>query len=52
MKEFTKAVRGKGWTLKEVARRWNKSERRIAQIASQPRQEDWDKIHGLPEKTN
>jgi len=50
VKEFTKKLHAKGWTLKEAATRWGVSERWLSEIASDPKQKDWDALDGLPDK--
>lgn len=50
MKDFTKMVRSKGWTMLKVSKRWGLSTRRLSMIAADPSQRDWDAANGLPDK--
>lgn len=50
MYEFTKEAKKKGYQMKEIARRWNVTPRRMSQIAAAPKDKDWDALKGLPEK--
>ena len=48
--EFQRLANAKGWTLLEVAERWELSERQISRIASAAKQRDLDAVNGLPKK--
>lgn len=48
MKEFTKAIKKKGWKLKEIAVRWGLTARRLSQIAAEPSALHLDALSGLP----
>jgi hypothetical protein len=48
MTDFVKKLREKGWKAKDVAARWGISPSRIAKIAANPSQRDWDALRGLP----
>jgi transcriptional regulator len=50
MTDFVKALRLKGWSAQQVAKRWGVTPRRISQIGKNPRQKDWDALNGLPER--
>jgi len=49
MKQFTKDVKAKGWTMKRVAARWSLSPRRLSQIAKNPGAIHKDALAGLPD---
>ena len=51
MKPFTHKIRLKGWTTKELAKRWGLDIRTIQYTAAKPKQKDLDAIEGLPDKT-
>lgn len=50
--EFQRIANAKGWTLKEVGERWDKSERQMSRIAGSAKQRDLDAVNGLPTKKN
>ena len=51
MKPFTKEVRSKGYTLRELRFMWDIPERKMARIAADPTPRDWAAIReGLPAK--
>jgi hypothetical protein len=50
MTRFVKVLRSKGWTAKEVAKRWGVSPRWISIIGGNPSQRDWDALDGLPNR--
>lgn len=47
--EFQRIANAKGWTLIEVAQRWDLSERQMSRIAKSAKQRDIDAVTGLPE---
>ena len=49
--EYSKKLRSKGWTAKEVAEWWGLSHQGVSKIVSQPTQRDWDALAGLPDRT-
>lgn len=49
MSEFTNWAKVRGWKMKEVAKRWGVTPRRMSQIAADPKQKDWDALNGLPD---
>lgn len=48
MHHFTKKLKQKGWTLKELAERWGLQQRQMSNIAADPKQIHWDALLGLP----
>ena len=52
MTEFVRKLREKGWSAKEVARRWGISPRRLSQIAADPSLRDLDALDGLPNRVD
>lgn len=48
--EFQKVANSKGWTLLEIAQRWDISERQISRVAAAGKKRDMDAVAGLPEK--
>lgn len=48
MKEFSKKIREKGYTLKSLAARWELSPVRIGQISTNPSRLHLDALAGLP----
>lgn len=48
MNEFTAKAKAKGWSMKAIAERWGVTPRRMSQIATEPKQKDWDALEGLP----
>ena len=50
MTDYVKALRQKGWSAQQVARRWGVTPRRISQIGNNPSQKDWDALNGLPDR--
>jgi len=50
MTDYVKELRGKGWTAKEVAKRWGVSPRQISNIGKNPTRKDWDALAGLPDR--
>jgi transcriptional regulator len=50
MYPFTEKIREKGWTNKEVAKRWEYTARWMSTISRNPKQRDWDALNGLPQK--
>ncbi len=51
MKPFTKEVKAKGWRMKDVAKRWGITPRRMSQIATDPKPIHWDAAAGLPRRS-
>lgn len=50
MTAFVKEMHRKGWTAREVAKRWGITPMRISQIGRSPSQRDWDAVAGLPDR--
>jgi len=50
--DFTLRVRDKGWTMVELAARWDILPRQMSNIAANPKQVHWDALIGLPTKTD
>ena len=48
--EFQKVANSKGWTLLEIAQRWDISERQISRVAAAGKKRDMDAVSGLPGK--
>jgi hypothetical protein len=52
MHALTEAMRAKGYTAREVAKRWGyKQPHSLSLVAKNPGQKDWDAVAGLPDKT-
>ncbi|QXN65240.1 hypothetical protein [Serratia fonticola] len=49
---FQRIANSKGWTLVEIAQRWEISERQISRVAAAGKQRDMDAVSGLPELKN
>jgi len=47
MNKFTEQAKAKGWRMKEIAERWGITQRQMSNIASSPKQRDWDALEGL-----
>lgn len=50
-REYSKAMRAKGWTAPALAERWGITKAGIYKISGQPTQRDWDALAGLPDRT-
>ena len=48
MNKFTEHAKAKGWSMKEIGKRWGVSQRQMSNIAANPKQKDWDALEGLP----
>lgn len=51
MTDFVKALNRKGWSAKNVAKRWGVLPRQISRVGKNPKQKDWDALEGLPDKS-
>lgn len=50
MTPFVKALRLKGWSAKEVAKRWGILPRQMSNIGKRPKQMHMDALAGLPDR--
>lgn len=50
MKQFTKDVRAKGWTLVQFAKELGLTPRQLDRIASAPKRIHWLALAGLPDR--
>lgn len=50
MTEFVKALRRKGWSAQEVAKRWGLLPRQLSRIGKNPKQIHMDAMSGLPDR--
>lgn len=48
--EFYEALRAKGWTVKEVAERWNMHPGSLRRLAKRPSARDIDALKALPRR--
>ena len=49
MNEYTKVIKAKGWTAKDVAARWHVSSSTMTRICKSPKPKDLDALSGLPD---
>lgn len=48
--EFHLIAESKGYTLKEIGKRWDLSVRQMTRVAQEPKQRDLDAVNGIPKK--
>ena len=48
--KFQRLANERGWTFKEISKRWGVSERQMSRIAEAGKQRDIDAVLGLPRK--
>ena len=50
MTNFLRNIKAKGWTSKEVAKRWGITPRQMSNVSASPKVKDFDAVEGLPTK--
>ncbi len=50
MTNMLRNIKAKGWTAKEVAKRWGITQRQMSNISKRPKVRDCDAVEGLPTK--
>ena len=50
MTNFLRNIKNKGYTAKEVAKRWGITQRQMSNISTKPKVKDFDAVEGLPTK--
>lgn len=48
--DYLRMIAVKGYTVDELAQRWDMSSRHLYRKAKNPTQRDWDSVSGLPPK--